>query len=205
MTPWSTEQTIAASQPSPPECSARAAEHKRLTDALRGAAADHQRVPLVLFHFDQMSYQDIATRSACPREGEDGHPSRPRSARAAAGLTSTHMTDRFQELEQPDKFYELEELVGRRLKQLPAPRAPRDAGAGRAARGPRRARGPRPPAGRTGRSPGKRVGGRAGRRSCSASSRSGRRSTGRSRSPGHAYGRGRRPAAQPSRTASLRS
>ena len=55
------EQTIASSQPSPPEVLARAAEHKRLTDALR-SLPPHQRVPLVLFHFDQMSYQDIATR-----------------------------------------------------------------------------------------------------------------------------------------------
>ena len=55
------EQTIASPQPSPADVLARAADHKRLTDALR-ALPPHQRVPLVLFHFDQMSYQDIATR-----------------------------------------------------------------------------------------------------------------------------------------------
>jgi RNA polymerase sigma-70 factor (ECF subfamily) len=35
-------------------------EHQRLERALR-ALPDHQRVPLVLFHFEQQSYQDIAT------------------------------------------------------------------------------------------------------------------------------------------------
>jgi RNA polymerase sigma-70 factor (ECF subfamily) len=35
-------------------------EHARLERAL-GALPDHQRVPLVLFHFEQQSYQDIAT------------------------------------------------------------------------------------------------------------------------------------------------
>jgi RNA polymerase sigma-70 factor (ECF subfamily) len=39
----------------------RAGEHKRLAQALY-QLPPHQRVPLVLFHFDQMSYQDIATR-----------------------------------------------------------------------------------------------------------------------------------------------
>ena len=39
----------------------RAGEHKRLVEALY-KLPPHQRVPIVLFHFDQMSYQDIATR-----------------------------------------------------------------------------------------------------------------------------------------------
>ena len=39
----------------------QADEHKRLTRALRELPS-HQRVPLVLFHFDRMSYEDIATR-----------------------------------------------------------------------------------------------------------------------------------------------
>jgi RNA polymerase sigma-70 factor (ECF subfamily) len=34
-------------------------EHQRLEHALR-ALPDHQRVPLVLFHFEQQSYQEIA-------------------------------------------------------------------------------------------------------------------------------------------------
>ena len=39
----------------------RAGEHKRVVEALY-KLPPHQRVPIVLFHFDQMSYQDIATR-----------------------------------------------------------------------------------------------------------------------------------------------
>jgi RNA polymerase sigma-70 factor, ECF subfamily len=39
----------------------RADDHRRLTAAL-SQLPPHQRVPLVLFHFDQMSYQDIAAR-----------------------------------------------------------------------------------------------------------------------------------------------
>jgi len=38
----------------------RAEEHERLALALR-ALPDHQRVPLVLFHFEELSYQEIAT------------------------------------------------------------------------------------------------------------------------------------------------
>jgi RNA polymerase sigma-70 factor, ECF subfamily len=34
-------------------------EHERLEQAIR-ALPDHQRVPLVLFHFEELSYQDIA-------------------------------------------------------------------------------------------------------------------------------------------------
>jgi RNA polymerase sigma-70 factor (ECF subfamily) len=37
----------------------RAEERERLEQALR-ALPEHQRVPLVLFHFEEMSYQDIA-------------------------------------------------------------------------------------------------------------------------------------------------
>jgi len=37
----------------------RAEEHERLALAIR-ALPDHQRVPLVLFHFEELSYQEIA-------------------------------------------------------------------------------------------------------------------------------------------------
>ena len=37
----------------------RAIRHEELEEALRGLP-DHQRVPLVLFHFEDASYQDIA-------------------------------------------------------------------------------------------------------------------------------------------------
>ena len=47
------------SQSSPALDLERADEHARLERALR-ALPDHQRVPLVLFHFEQRSYQDIA-------------------------------------------------------------------------------------------------------------------------------------------------
>jgi RNA polymerase sigma-70 factor (ECF subfamily) len=39
--------------------SGRAGEHERLEQAVR-SLPDHQRVPLVLFHFEQRSYQEIA-------------------------------------------------------------------------------------------------------------------------------------------------
>jgi RNA polymerase sigma-70 factor (ECF subfamily) len=44
---------------SPPAEMERAERQERLERALRGLP-DHQRVPLVLFHFEDMSYQDIA-------------------------------------------------------------------------------------------------------------------------------------------------
>lgn len=51
------ETTIA----SPPSRSIDSAErHARVEDALEGLP-DHQRVPLVLFHFEDMSYQEIAS------------------------------------------------------------------------------------------------------------------------------------------------
>lgn len=55
------EQSIAAPQPAPDLTLVQADEHRRLVQALRALPA-HQRVPLVLFHFDRMSYQDIAAR-----------------------------------------------------------------------------------------------------------------------------------------------
>lgn len=55
------EQTIAAPQPTPDLTLVQADEHRRLVQALR-SLPPHQRVPLVLFHFDRMSYQDIAAR-----------------------------------------------------------------------------------------------------------------------------------------------
>jgi RNA polymerase sigma-70 factor, ECF subfamily len=44
---------------SPSEALATTERHHRLEAALR-ALPDHQRVPLVLFHFEESSYQDIA-------------------------------------------------------------------------------------------------------------------------------------------------
>ena len=37
---------------------------ERLEHALR-ALPDHQRVPIVLFHFEQLSYQEISEMSGC--------------------------------------------------------------------------------------------------------------------------------------------
>ena len=52
--------TIAASGPAPDAEGVAAARAERLEAALRGLP-DHQRVPLVLFHFEDRSYQEIAT------------------------------------------------------------------------------------------------------------------------------------------------
>ena len=53
------EANLAADGRSPLETLSRAAEHAELEAALR-ALPDHQRVPIVLFHFDDRSYQEIA-------------------------------------------------------------------------------------------------------------------------------------------------
>ena len=50
----------ASTSPSAPAEMERVERHERLERALR-ALPDHQRVPLALFHFEEMSYQDIAT------------------------------------------------------------------------------------------------------------------------------------------------
>ncbi len=50
-----------SSFPSPLEALEAADRAERLEHALR-LLPDHQRVPLVLFHFEEMSYQDIASR-----------------------------------------------------------------------------------------------------------------------------------------------
>lgn len=39
-----------------------AGERRRLVDAALARLPDHQRVPLVLFHFEEMSYEEIARR-----------------------------------------------------------------------------------------------------------------------------------------------
>jgi RNA polymerase sigma-70 factor, ECF subfamily len=52
------ESTLVDSSTELPRLSG-ADEHERLERALR-ALPDHQRVPLVLFHFEQQSYQEIA-------------------------------------------------------------------------------------------------------------------------------------------------
>jgi RNA polymerase sigma-70 factor, ECF subfamily len=49
-----------APDPSPAEALERADERQHLENALR-ALPDHQRVPLVLFHFEQASYDEIAS------------------------------------------------------------------------------------------------------------------------------------------------
>jgi RNA polymerase sigma-70 factor (ECF subfamily) len=52
------EATLVAQDPAPLETERRE-EHERLECALRALPA-HQRVPLVLFHFENASYQEIA-------------------------------------------------------------------------------------------------------------------------------------------------
>ena len=47
--------------PAPPESSGYLDQRRGLARALR-TLPPHQRVPLVLFHFDEMSYQAIADR-----------------------------------------------------------------------------------------------------------------------------------------------
>jgi len=54
------EASLAADVRSPLDTLARAAEQAQLEAALR-ALPDHQRVPLVLFHFEELNYQEIAT------------------------------------------------------------------------------------------------------------------------------------------------
>ncbi len=53
------ESRLPAAPPAPAESIDQAEEHARLDRAL-GRLPDHQRVPLVLFHFEEKSYQDIA-------------------------------------------------------------------------------------------------------------------------------------------------
>jgi RNA polymerase sigma-70 factor (ECF subfamily) len=58
--PRTFEETIPGGQ-SPLEVLEAADQHSRVEEALR-RLPDHQRVPLVLFHFEQVSYQEIAGR-----------------------------------------------------------------------------------------------------------------------------------------------
>jgi len=51
--------SLAAAGEAPDATILRAEAHGRLEDALR-RLPDHQRVPVVLFHFEDMAYQDIA-------------------------------------------------------------------------------------------------------------------------------------------------
>lgn len=53
------DQTALVSDSSPASELERAGLHERLERALR-TLPDHQRVPLVLFHFEESSYQEIA-------------------------------------------------------------------------------------------------------------------------------------------------
>jgi len=53
------EATLVGEATSPAEELERAGEHAQLEAAL-AALPDHQRVPIVLFHFEDRSYQDIA-------------------------------------------------------------------------------------------------------------------------------------------------
>jgi len=53
------EATLPAADPSPGEALEAADRHERLEQALR-RLPQHQRLPLVLFHFEQASYQEIA-------------------------------------------------------------------------------------------------------------------------------------------------
>ena len=54
------EETIASPEAPADEQAGASARHARLEQALR-QLPDHQRVPLVLFHFEDRSYQDIAS------------------------------------------------------------------------------------------------------------------------------------------------
>jgi RNA polymerase sigma-70 factor (ECF subfamily) len=55
----------------------RAEQHERLAQAIR-ALPDHQRVPLVLFHFEDLSYQEIAAelQASVPKIKTDIHRAR---------------------------------------------------------------------------------------------------------------------------------
>jgi RNA polymerase sigma-70 factor (ECF subfamily) len=66
----------------------RADEHVRLEQALR-SLPDHQRVPLVLFHFEQMSYQDIAAllQMSVAKIKSDIHRGRERLKKTLAAET----------------------------------------------------------------------------------------------------------------------
>lgn len=55
------ESSLASPLASPAADLERADDHRRLSAALLRLPA-HQRVPIVLFHFDHMTYQDIAAR-----------------------------------------------------------------------------------------------------------------------------------------------
>jgi len=55
------EDTLAASDISAAQALENADEQQRIEQALYGLP-DHQRVPLVLFHFENLSYQQIADR-----------------------------------------------------------------------------------------------------------------------------------------------
>ena len=66
--------------------------HERLEQAVR-TLPDHQRVPLVLFHFEELSYQQIADAlKVSVEQGEDRHPSRPRGAQAPPDGRCTRIT-----------------------------------------------------------------------------------------------------------------
>ena len=55
-----------------------------IDEALR-RLPEHQRVPLVLYHFEDLSYQEIAaTPASLARQGQDRHPPRPRRDAAHA-------------------------------------------------------------------------------------------------------------------------
>ncbi|HEX6976532.1 MAG TPA: sigma-70 family RNA polymerase sigma factor [Vicinamibacterales bacterium] len=54
-------EPFAASIPSAPGIAVDARERQEQVEAALQALPDHQRVPLVLFHFEDMSYQEIAS------------------------------------------------------------------------------------------------------------------------------------------------
>jgi RNA polymerase sigma-70 factor (ECF subfamily) len=68
----------------------QADERERLEAAL-GALPEHQRVPLVLFHFEEMSYQDIAStlRVSLGKVKTDIHRGREALRLALAGSTGS--------------------------------------------------------------------------------------------------------------------
>ena len=73
----------------------RSQRHALLEQALRGLP-EHQRVPLVLFHFEEMSYQDIAARlgHSLAKVKTDILRARLAMAKALAGSDLEPSTDR---------------------------------------------------------------------------------------------------------------
>src|SRR5688572_20825739 len=82
-----------AAGPSPLHALEQADERERLEAALR-ALPDHQRVPLVLFHFEEASYEEIASalRVSVPKVKTDIHRGREALRKILVRLTPDSAT-----------------------------------------------------------------------------------------------------------------